>query len=272
MAHSTTNWSAGLSGGAAASGVTWLGFCTGSPFDKADRLTDLGCRASPTSLRAGRRGPGSYPNTTASMKGTFATAYPHAVPSSERPPLTGLVLAGGRSRRMGRDKATIEVGGEPLVVRVARRLEPVCQRILIASGDGRRLGNVAWAQIADARPGSGPLAGIVAGLECAGTPLVAVVAVDLPDADPRVLDQLARLWQGEAAIVPLVGERAQPLHGVYATAHATAFRRLLQAGMRGVTHVLSTLGARVVGPEGWGELDPDGAFARNLNRPEDLPP
>ncbi len=171
---------------------------------------------------------------------------------------------------MGRDKATIDVGGEPLVVRVARRLEPVCHRILIASGDGHRLGHLPWEQIADARPGSGPLAGIVAGLECVDTPLVGVVAVDLPDADPRVLDQLARLWRGEAAVVPLVGERVQPLHGVYAASHAAGFRRLLRAGKRGITHVLSTLGARVVGPECWGSFDPGGAFARNLNRPEDL--
>ncbi len=171
---------------------------------------------------------------------------------------------------MGCDKATIEVGGEPLVVRVARRLESVSQRVLIASGDGRRLGDLPWEQIADARPGSGPLAGIVAGLERAETPLIAVVAVDLPDADPRVLAVLAALWRGEAAVLPLVGERVQPLHGVYATAHARGLRRILEAGKRGVTHALSTLGARVVGPEGWGALDPAGGFARNLNRPEDL--
>lgn len=186
------------------------------------------------------------------------------------PALTGLVLAGGASRRMGRDKATIEVDGEPLVLRLARRLETVAGRVVIASGDGRRLGDLPWEQVADVDAGAGPLAGIVAGLEAADTPLVAVVAVDLPHADPRVHERLAGLWHGEAAVLPLVHDRVQPLHGVYATAAAVSLRRELAAGRRGVTHTLSVLGARVAGPAVWADLDPAGRFARNLNRPEDL--
>ncbi|MDP8928953.1 MAG: NTP transferase domain-containing protein, partial [Actinomycetota bacterium] len=117
------------------------------------------------------------------------------------PALTGLVLAGGRGRRLGRDKALVEVAGEPLVVRAARRLEQCCQAVFVASGDGRRLGELAWEQVADAVSEGGPLAGILAGLERATTPLVAVVAVDLPHLNPAVLQRLAGEWRGEAAVV-----------------------------------------------------------------------
>lgn len=183
--------------------------------------------------------------------------------------MTGLVLAGGRSRRMGRDKALIEVAGDALVLRVGRVLEEICDRVLVASGEADRYG-IAWEQVADVSPDTGPLAGILAGLEAADTDLVAVVAVDMPYANARVLRLLADRWMGEAAVVPLVDERIQPLHGVYATDAAPAFRRLVEAGKRSVVPALSELGARVVGEEVWGEVDPEGRFARNVNRPEDL--
>lgn len=183
--------------------------------------------------------------------------------------MTGLVLAGGRSRRMGRDKALLEVAGDTLIVRVGGVLEEICGRVLVASGEADRY-DVGWEQVADAPPGTGPLAGILAGLEAADSPLVAVVAVDMPQADARVLRLLADRWMGEAAVVPLVDERIQPLHGVYATDAAPAFRRLVEAGKRSVVPALSELGARVVGEEVWGEVDPEGRFARNVNRPEDL--
>lgn len=183
--------------------------------------------------------------------------------------MTGLVLAGGRSRRMGRDKALLEVAGDALIVRVGRVLEEICVRVLIASGQADRY-DVGWEQVPDAPPGTGPLAGILAGLEAADSPLVAVVAVDMPHADARVLRMLADSWMGEAAVVPLVDERIQPLHGVYATDAAPAFRRLVEAGKRSVVPALSELGARVVGEEVWGEVDPGGRFAHNVNRPEDL--
>lgn len=182
--------------------------------------------------------------------------------------VTGLVLAGGRSRRMGCDKALLDVAGDALILRVGRVLEEICDRVLVASGEADRY-ELAWEQVPDS-PGTGPLAGILAGLEAADTPLVAVVAVDMPHANARVLELLADRWMGEAAVVPLVDERIQPLHGVYSTDAAPAFRRLLEAGKRSVVPALSELGARVVGEEIWGEVDPDGRFAHNVNRPEDL--
>ncbi|MFN2556188.1 MAG: molybdenum cofactor guanylyltransferase [Nitriliruptorales bacterium] len=189
---------------------------------------------------------------------------------ADAPSLTGLVLAGGRGRRLGRDKAFVEFDGEPLVVRAARLLGECCPEVFVASGDGKRLGEIPWEQLPDAVEDGGPLAGILAGLERAATPLVAVVAVDLPYLNPEILLRLAGEWRGEAAVVPLVSGRVHPLHGVYATQAAPRLRRLLLAGRRAVIRALSELGARVVGEEGWADLDPSGSFVYNINRPEDL--
>src|SRR5919201_1260463 len=94
------------------------------------------------------------------------------------PEMTGLILAGGRGTRMGGGKAGLEVESEPLARRVAARLADACDVVLVASGDGRRLGWLGLPQVEDPIPDAGPLAGLVAGLEAATTPLVAAVAVD----------------------------------------------------------------------------------------------
>ena len=205
--------------------------------------------------------------------------------------MSGLVLAGGASRRMGRDKAQILFGSEPLVLRAVRRLAQVCVDVVVASGDGHRLDHLGVTQVADVMRGAGPLAGIAAGLESARHDLVAVVAVDMPSASPAVLALLADLWRGEAAVVPIVEGRWEPLHAVWARSAAPGIAARLRAGERRVMRVLTTLGARSVGEAEWeaaeaGEAtEPNGgsglpepsrpcprkgSFAANLNTPMDL--
>lgn len=186
------------------------------------------------------------------------------------PALTGLVLAGGGSTRMGRDKALLEVGGRRLVDRVGAALEAVCAEVLVASGDGRRLAGLPWPQVADAQPDAGPLAGILAGLRGATTPLVAVVAVDMPRASPPLLLHLAALWAGEPAVVPVAAGRPQPLHAVWAADAAGRVAALLAAGERSPTRAVAALGARLAGPSELPEAERDGRFAVNINRPADL--
>lgn len=183
--------------------------------------------------------------------------------------LTGLVLAGGRSTRMGRDKATLIVDGERLVDRAVAVLAQCCDEVLLAAA-GRPLSVAGARTISDAELDAGPLAGIVAGLEAAATDLVAVIAVDLPDASAAVLDLLAATWEGEAGVAPLVDGVMEPLHAVYATAAAGRYADLLRAGERSPRRALEGLGARLVGPEEWGTAAADGRFARSLNSPGDL--
>ena len=196
--------------------------------------------------------------------------------------MSGLVLAGGASRRMGRDKAQILFDSEPLVIRAVRILARVCTDVVVASGDGHRLDHLGVTQVADALPGAGPLAGIAAGLESARHDLVAVIAVDMPAASPAVLALLAGLWRGEAAVVPVVAGRWEPLHAVWARSAAPGIVGCLQAGERRVMGALTALGARLVGEAEWEAAEASeaaapkgpnpckGRFAANLNAPMDL--
>lgn len=184
--------------------------------------------------------------------------------------LSGCVLAGGRSRRMGTDKARLLVDGQPLVCRVFERVAAVAEDVHVASGDGQRLADLGLPEIPDAFCDAGPLAGILAGLRAARHPLVAVVACDLPEASPAVLAALARCWQGDDVIVPVVAGRAQPLHAVWATTAAEPVAELLAAGTRRVQDALQALRVRRLDAAAWAAADPGARFARNLNRPVDL--
>ncbi|MPZ73385.1 MAG: NTP transferase domain-containing protein [Nitriliruptorales bacterium] len=180
--------------------------------------------------------------------------------------MTGLVLAGGASSRMGRDKATLRSDGGRLVDLAVSALRDVCERVLIAAGE-RVIADVAAECIPDAE-GEGPLAGIVSGLRAADTPLVAVLAVDMPYASAEVFRRLAGAWQGEAGVAAAVDGSLQPLHAVYATSQREQYAELLAAGERSPRRALVLLGARVIDAAVWGDIGP--AFAHNVNSPADL--
>jgi molybdopterin-guanine dinucleotide biosynthesis protein A len=171
---------------------------------------------------------------------------------------------------MGVDKAELRVDGERLAVRVARVLQAVAGLTIVASGDGRRLSWLGLPQVVDIEQGEGPLAGLIAGLEAAPTRYVAVLAVDMPNASAPVLRLLAQAVSGHDAAVPRTGDGLQPLHAVYATAAAPLLRTWFEGGVRSVRQALGALDLVVVAPTEWSAADPSGAFARNLNRPDDL--
>lgn len=183
--------------------------------------------------------------------------------------LTGLVLAGGTASRMGHDKATMTVAGQRLVDRAVQCLGECCGEVLVAPGTARPLDVVGARMVADA-PGEGPLAGIVGALRHARTPLLAVIAVDMPRANAGVLRALAGVWDGEAAVVPLVDGELQPLHAVYAAAWTARYEGLLAAGERSARRAVRSLAARTAGADVWGAADETGGFATNLNTPQDV--
>lgn len=172
---------------------------------------------------------------------------------------------------MGSDKTSADflIGGEPLAGRVARALGEVCDEVLVASGDGKRLTWLGLPQVPDAVPDSGPLGGLVAGLDAATHPHVAVAAADMPYASAAVLRLLASLIGGHDAAVPVSPNGTEPLHAVYARSTLGSFEAALRAGRLSVRVALEGLDVRVVTEAEWRDADPGGRFAENVNRPED---
>lgn len=177
----------------------------------------------------------------------------------------GWVLVGGRSSRMGRDKALIEVDLIPLVLRVASVVGEVCGTVSLV-GDPGLYGNLGFPVVADLFPGEGPLAGIEAALGETKSEWNLVVACDMPALDAGILEQLfvaAAGNNGDCAAPRYSDGRLEPLCVVWnARCHAEVVSALAD-GVRKVTGVLDRLALRYV------PVASDAAF-RNLNTPEDL--
>lgn len=148
--------------------------------------------------------------------------------------VTGLLLCGGKSRRMGEDKAVIELDGRRLIDRAAAALGSVAQRVVLASGAAKRFPELGLECVLDESADAGPLAGLAAGLAAAHTRFVAVLACDMPHAGSEVLDALLARAQHaglDGAVFQTAGG-AEPLCAVYSTACLGAVRDALERGER----------------------------------------
>ena len=187
-------------------------------------------------------------------------------------PMDGVVLAGGRSRRLGADKALLEFGGAPLIQTVVERVSQVCGRVIVAvdrPGRYRRLG-LAAKLVADASPGLGPLAGLQAGLRACATAHALVVACDLPFLNVELLRYMAGLPRDYQALVPHSGGRDHPLHAVYARSCLPEVDGLLAAGGGSMRQLLAQLDVRRLDERELQRFDPDGLSLLNLNDASDL--
>ncbi|HEY8393934.1 MAG TPA: molybdenum cofactor guanylyltransferase [Thermaerobacter sp.] len=108
-------------------------------------------------------------------------------------PITGVILAGGHSRRMGRDKALLDLGGRPMIARVAEALGRVCAEVLVVDRDPDRYAFLGLPVVLDRKPGFGALSGLHAGLLALPRPYGLFVACDMPFLQPALLRYLAGL-------------------------------------------------------------------------------
>ena len=185
------------------------------------------------------------------------------------PGLAGVVLCGGRSARMGVDKATITLQGTTLLERALARLDAVCDPVLIAAGDARH--RVAGRlSVADTVAGAGPLGGLVAALRASPHRLLAVVAVDLPWIDPRLIRMLAaRIGDGDVAVCE-TAHGIEPLHAVYATSMLAAAETALAGTDRSLRRLIEGSDAVRISESEWRDAGISDRFTRNVNTPQDL--
>ena len=156
----------------------------------------------------------------------------------------GALLAGGRSSRMGRDKALVEVDGVPMAARVAATLVAAgCDRIFTIGGDAR-LAQLGPPVTADSYPGEGPLGGIVTALRTATADVVLVVACDMPFLDPSqvraLIDALGKA-SGAAVAVATAGGVLQPLVAAWRRRSLEVVERLFDGGERSPRRAIAQL-------------------------------
>lgn len=198
--------------------------------------------------------------------------------AAARPSVAVAVLAGGGSRRMGRDKAAIEVEGRTLLERALAAAGQVASpgapvHVIGTSGSPASAARGRWVQ--DRRPGQGPLAGLETALTVADdAAAVLVVAVDHPWLAPAVLARLVETLlaspEGVDGVVLGTADGPQPLLGAYRPEARARIGALLDAGVRRLQSVRDALHLEVLPEARWRPLDPLGATAVDVDDPEGL--
>jgi len=180
-------------------------------------------------------------------------------------PRSLVILAGGLSRRMGRDKASLRVGDSTLLAYLVHRLGSAVDEVLVAGGPRPEVPGVRW--VPDSLPGAGPLAGMAAGLRAAAAPAAWVLACDLPDAEPALGLLLFKALDGYDAAVPQPRGRVEGTCAVYRTDLAPRLEALLEEGGRSVLALLERSRVRYLEADEVRKADPDLRSFRNLNTP-----
>lgn len=146
--------------------------------------------------------------------------------------LSAVVLAGGKSSRMGRDKARLEIGGQPLLARQIQHLRSMgTGEIFISSRAGENYGEFGCPVLRDRFTAAGPLAGIERALAEASFSRLLVVAVDMPNLTPGTLKTLLEPGNEPMGVIPRVDGRIEPLAAIYPKAAWNLAVSLLENGI-----------------------------------------
>ena len=179
----------------------------------------------------------------------------------------GAVLAGGSSRRMGRDKAFLEVRGVPLVATVSGVLETVVGNgVVVVGGDGEGIRGLGLQSVPDLHPGDGPLGGILTALRHLGGRCdhVVVLSCDLPGVSGASIGALiGAIGEVPAVVVPVLEGRRQWMHACWPVSATGLLERAFAAGERAPRRALGDLPVLEVAG-----LDP--LSLRDVDSPGDL--
>ena len=183
------------------------------------------------------------------------------------------ILAGGKSSRMGTDKALLEISGKPLAVRTAETVKPFVARVMLIC-DERRQTELGLPVIADRWPGAGPLGAIATALLETTKAWALILACDLPYLNAKWIASLCERALAAPpdafdALVPASANGLEPLCAMYRAAAGGVLSKAVENGTRKVTNGLALLKIQSIPEAQWSRFSPNGKLFRNLNTWQD---
>lgn len=158
--------------------------------------------------------------------------------------VTGIILAGGKSLRFGRNKAIETIAGMTLVERVIKQLTPVTNRIVLVADEANNhfLKTNSAAVVSDIYPAKGPLGGIYTGLSSSDTAANIVVACDMPFLKTVLLQHMVSLLADYDAVIPQwTNNQIEPLHGIYSKNCLPVMKKRLENNRLSITECLKEM-------------------------------
>jgi molybdopterin-guanine dinucleotide biosynthesis protein A len=189
---------------------------------------------------------------------------------------TGVVLAGGKSSRMGQNKALINLNGDPMISYVIDAMLDLVDEVVISvakgsSADYDEFSEIGFEVVEDSQEGFGPLEGLTCALKSARGEYVLISPCDTPFLKRELCDALISRADGRDGAVPVIKGLYEPLHGAFRrTAAISAFEKATVQGKRKPVDAFEGLDLVVMEENELRTIDPELESFWNLNGPEDV--
>lgn len=187
--------------------------------------------------------------------------------------MTAIVLAGGKGRRLGRDKAQEIIGGQSLIQRVIERLSLISDDILIVTASKDQLPDTALKGVKtvfDSYPAKGALVGLYSGLKESNSNHSLVVGCDMPFLNTDLLRHLESLAADFDVVIPRLHDNLEPLHAVYSKNCIAPIEARLDEGDLKMSDFIDAVKVRYVEQDEVDKFDPHHLSFMNVNSESDL--
>lgn len=184
--------------------------------------------------------------------------------------MTGAILAGGRSTRMGTNKAVLDFGGQRLIVGLLQKIRPLFPEVVIIANEFAPYADLEVSMFSDCIPDKGSLGGIYTAVLHSTFPQTFCIACDMPLASPAVIAYLRDQGPGYDVVVPRTEEGYQPLHAVYGKACLPRMEAMIRADNLKIDRLFPAVRVRTVEAEELRRLDPSLRCFVNVNTREEL--
>jgi molybdopterin-guanine dinucleotide biosynthesis protein A len=187
--------------------------------------------------------------------------------------MTIIILAGGKSLRLGRSKALQIIEGKTLIQWMIDRLTTLSTEIIIATAHGEAIpcsSAVKMKTVADTYPGKGPLVGIYSGLIASSTSRAIVVGCDTPFLSVGLLEYMTQICSTFDVVVPRINNKLEPLCAVYSKHCASSIQSLLEQDELRIRKLFSMVKVKYIEEDEINRFDPEHLSFFNINSQADL--
>jgi FdhD protein len=183
--------------------------------------------------------------------------------------ITGVILAGGESRRMGTNKSLLPLAGARFIDHVYRVCADLFAEVIIVTNTPRLYADLPCRKVPDLFVAQGSLAGIHAGLSQANTDKIFVVACDMPFLNPALVRRICARAGSADVVIPRSPSGHEPLHTVYDQRCLARMEEQLATGCSRIIDFFPQVKVEELSASAWDDLDPHGLSFRNINTPEE---
>jgi molybdopterin-guanine dinucleotide biosynthesis protein A len=187
--------------------------------------------------------------------------------------MTSIILAGGKSSRLGRSKALQAIGGKSLIQWVVDHLATLSTEIIVVTAHGKAIpcsSPIRIKTVADTDPSKSPLVGIYSGLIASACPRAIVVGCDMPFLNIGLLDYMSQICSSFDVVVPQIKDKLEPLCSVYSKSCLAPMQGLLEQNERRISELFSMVKVRYIEEDEISSFDPEHLSFFNINSQADL--